>query len=578
MYDWTMSLNLRLLISRILFLMALALPTFALEAPVHVSLVDTATFRTKDSTISIVKYATIPIDSLRGWQLMVTAWASAESLTTRVQSWNGVKVMLIVTGADSVKSYPQLPWPSGPSFAHQRSMFRYTVPKDARSIQLAWGIEKVAGVAKIDSICIRRFTLMDLPARDSSLPIANFSPTRLRGAQVAPNLGNPAVTDFGKKWNANVMRWQFWGSESALVEPTFDSILDWNIKNLDSYLPGCRSAGIKIVLCMHNLSRGLFRSEKAQAKLIETWRKLATHYRDSTQIWAYDLANEPDMNQWREGVLLWDDLADTLARTVRAIDTAKVIVVETPFGDVPTFPQLRPVGWRRGYDIQKVVYSFHYYWPFTLTHQGIGAKYPPFGAVYPGTIDGKFWDSAMHRKAMAPALAFQKKYRMPIYVGEFSCVRWAADHSSIRWFTDVIPLFEEYGWDWTYHAYKEYHGWSQEFSDSLGDMRPMADTDRKQLFLRYFAQNKNPYDSIASSVSPGIPPSWRLHASQRGWVVSGLPSGSQLDLVGLRGDRIWNSIVSTPDVSIAAFARGTYILRIREGVDGPVRFVPVVRP
>ncbi|MBK8802300.1 MAG: cellulase family glycosylhydrolase [Fibrobacteres bacterium] len=568
----------RLPISLILVLTALLGPASALEPPVHVSLLDTATFRTKDSSISIVKYLDIPVDSLRGWQVMVTAWSSADSLTTRVQSWNGVKVMLIVTGADGVRSYPQLPWPEGQAFAHKRSMFRYTVAKDVKSIQLAWGIEKVAGVAKIDSICIRRFAWMDLPERDSTLPIPDFSPTRLRGAQVGPTLTRQAVTEFGRTWKGNLMRWQFWGSDSALAESTYDSILDYSIRNLDSYLPTFKTAGIKVVLCMHNLSRGLFRSTQTQSKLIETWRKLALHYRDSSQIWAYDLANEPDMNKWQEGVLLWDDLADTLARAVRAIDTGKVIVVETPFGDVPTFPQLRPVGWRRGYDIPKVVYSFHYYWPFKLTHQGIGEKYPPFGAIYPGTIDGKFWDTAMHRKTLAPALAFQKKYRVPIYVGEFSCVRWAADHSSMRWFSDVIPLFEEYGWDWSYHAYKEFHGWSLEFSDSLGDMRDVPNSGRKALFQRFFSLNKHPYDSAATGIVSGRTVPWSVHADRRGWKISGLPIGSRVELSDLRGHAIWTSIALSSEVSVLADRRGGALLRIRLGNEGPVTAVNVVRP
>ncbi len=47
-----------------------------------------------------------------------------------------------------------------------------------------------------------------------------------------------------------------------------------------------------------------------------------------------------------------------------------------------------------------------------------------------------------------------------MYVGEFSAVCWA--EGAERYIGDVISLMEEYGWDWTMHAWREWSGWSPE--------------------------------------------------------------------------------------------------------------------
>jgi hypothetical protein len=58
---------------------------------------------------------------------------------------------------------------------------------------------------------------------------------------------------------------------------------------------------------------------------------------------------------------------------------------------------------------------------------------------------------------------------------------------------DCIELFEEYGWDWTYHAYREWDGWSVEHGSDPNDHQPTAEpTDRKQLLLSWFAKNEKP--------------------------------------------------------------------------------------
>jgi len=69
--------------------------------------------------------------------------------------------------------------------------------------------------------------------------------------------------------------------------------------------------------------------------------------------------------------------------------------------------------------------------------------------------------------------------------------------------SDCIDIFEEYGWDWSYHAYREWTGWSVEDENQpMNIPKPAtADTDRKKVLLSWFAKNTKP---IATS-KPSTP-------------------------------------------------------------------------
>ncbi len=74
-----------------------------------------------------------------------------------------------------------------------------------------------------------------------------------------------------------------------------------------------------------------------------------------------------------------------------------------------------------------------------------------------------------------------------IYVGEFSAIAWAPGADA--YLRDCISLFEEYGWDWTYHAFREWAGWSVEHEgEDDTSLRPSADNPRKRTLLDGFGR------------------------------------------------------------------------------------------
>ena len=80
-----------------------------------------------------------------------------------------------------------------------------------------------------------------------------------------------------------------------------------------------------------------------------------------------------------------------------------------------------------------------------------------------------------------------------LHAVEISAIRWAPDGGAERWLRDVIEIMEEHGWDWAYHAFREWDGWSVEHGPDRNDQQPTTSpTDRKRLLLDWFAKNAKP--------------------------------------------------------------------------------------
>ena len=68
-------------------------------------------------------------------------------------------------------------------------------------------------------------------------------------------------------------------------------------------------------------------------------------------------------------------------------------------------------------------------------------------------------------------------------------MRWAQGRE--LYIKDCIDIFESLGWDWTYHAFREWHGWSVEHgSDKADQRRSDTDTPAKKVLLEAFSKNR----------------------------------------------------------------------------------------
>lgn len=439
----------------------------------------------------------LPVDTLRGQRVFLSADVKIANISPKPNAWNGVKVMLVMD-TPSGRTYPQADIPVG-TRDWQTYSAAITIPEDARTIDLIVGLEQVSGEAWFDNLRIRpRATLTSVLKVDPVRPVfRGHDLPRLRGAMAGNQLTEEDLRHFAEVWNGNLLRLQiFEAARQDRPLEAYDAWLEERLQYLDRVLRACAKYGVMAVIDLHSppggqafsagyiTARGrIFTDPAAQAKFVEVWQKITLRYRGHPAIWGFDLVNEPDDSMLAESCMDWNILADHTARAVRAIDPDRTLIIEpNGWGGADAFAAFLPL------DLPNIVYSFHFYQPMAFTHQGIHGN--PAGVTYPGIIAGEPWDKARLERAMKPALDFAAKYRVHMYVGEFSAIRIAPAGSAARYLQDVIAILEERGFDWTYHAYREWQGWSLEHEGPLDQpTRPVTPTDRLQVLTSWFAKN-----------------------------------------------------------------------------------------
>ncbi|HBC88666.1 MAG TPA: hypothetical protein DCZ94_17110 [Lentisphaeria bacterium] len=432
----------------------------------------------------------LDVDKIRGATLNISTRIRGEDISPKPKPYNGGKIMLkVVTESESI--YPQARPIKDGTFGWTDASIAVAIPESVKSVTLTIGLEKVSGKIWFENVKVQ---VVETPANIAATvpregPVFKGHPLpRLRGAMVRTETSEEDLKILGGKWNANLIRWQLGALKyktTGLNTPDFDKILDDEIARLDALLPVCRKYGMYVVVDMHSLAMETFSSTANQDKLVEVWKKLAAHYKGNPVVWGYDIVNEPRLSNWKEGTLLWNDLAERVSKEIRKVDPDTPIIIEPEMLGVPAgFETLRPVS------VPNVIYSVHMYNPGQFTHNRVyDPKQPSY--TYPGMIDGKMWDKAELERNLKPVIDFQKKYGVHIYVGEFSAIRWSP--GADKYLSDLIDIFEKYDWDWSYHAFREFHGWSLEHGSDINDKNPSAtQTDREKIVRSWLDKNKKP--------------------------------------------------------------------------------------
>jgi len=443
------------------------------------------------SQTSVSVQHVFPANQLKWTRAYVSVRVKAQNVSDKPASWNGIKVMLALEHADGTKSWPQIAIGTG-TFDWTVFTSVLEVPSDLVSAKLILGLEAVTGKVWFDDFSVQLLACGPTVQVDPACPIdkGHVEPG-LRGFMISPwpdDATRQAAVSTLQSWGANNVRWQLspadFADKSGLNHPQFDAVVETGLSRLDAALPLLKQAGIRVIVDLHNLSLNWDASEQNQTRFVEAWKSIAQRYAADSTVWAYDLANEPFETQLRPGLLVWEQLVEKTGKAIGAIDSSKAIIVEpSPGGGPSAIRNLYPI------DLPNVIYSVHMYEPGAFTHQQVLAGYDDT-TTYPGTIQGKAWDKAVLAEALAPVFAFQNLTRSPIYIGEFSAVRWAP--GAAQYLTDVMDLFEGYGWDWSYHAFREWDGWDLECPSDKSACTGKVMTDRQQAVRTILQKNLAP--------------------------------------------------------------------------------------
>jgi len=440
-----------------------------------------------------------------GLGLVFTVRVRATEVTKPDRPWNGVKFMLSYKDADTGKMHhPGAAIPIGTYgwrvVTNRVNVLTAPINPAGGKATICLGLQGCTGRVEFDLGSLSVFTedVGVTPVNQDYVVKYPESADNVKRRGCMLPMRDTTEKDIADlaEWGATLARFQIarnWADENAdrdLAE--YAAWVDSRLDNLADVLRWAKARGMKIVVDLHSPPGGkrrvdgvrtmnMFFEAKYADAFVETWRRIATRFKGNAAIYGYDLVNEPE-HRVPVPFSYWE-LQRRAAEAVREIDAGAAIVVESNLSDnAEAYRYLSPLA------MDNVIYEVHLYKPYEYTHQGVwGNPMEKGGRPFSWPDPERGWSAEHLRRVLAPVRAFQEKHKCRIYVGEFSAVSWAP--GAENYLRDCIAIFAEYGWDWTYHAFREWGAWSVEHEAVVpkragkDNFVPSADNPRKRALL-----------------------------------------------------------------------------------------------
>lgn len=235
---------------------------------------------------------------------------------------------------------------------------------------------------------------------------------------------------------------------------------DWQYTNpdetiigyIDRYIAACREYGLHVSLNLHrapgycingnDLERhNLWLDAEAQAGFVWLWEYFAQRYKGipASQL-SFDLLNEPpNVDQYGLTRLNHAAIMRRTVAAIRAIDPQRAIVIDGLGGGHLAMPELADLDVThsgRGYQPMAVS---HYQASWWDGHEGLAAP------TYPVTWHNHYWDRAGLVEFYQPWRDVQAR-NVAIHIGEFGCYNRTPNDVALRWFRDLLSVYQEFGW------------------------------------------------------------------------------------------------------------------------------------
>lgn len=335
--------------------------------------------------------------------------------------------------------------------------------------------------------------------------------SRLRGF-TTQEISVKNLEDMKRDWNANSVRLMLRPNFIARQQKLKSYQDGWAeiMRKLPSFLDKAKELNIAVILDLHEVPNDKSKEYRRERKeksadfwdddnnlaiIKACWIDLAKMCKGRQQVIWFDILNEPlDWRDFPKYTQKWPIWAQAITDVIRPIEPERPIVVEVGPGGLcwgfKDFPLLKD---------KNIMYSSHQYQPHEYTHQGISSlnntdlakAYLKTDQPWPGNYSdtgGGHWDKERLVKELQPIIDFQKKYGVRIYISEFGVVRWAPKGE--QYIEDNIELFEKYGWDWSFHAFRENPMWSPEYQPVFKEnIKATETTPIGKVLLKYFRLN-----------------------------------------------------------------------------------------
>lgn len=267
------------------------------------------------------------------------------------------------------------------------------------------------------------------------------------------------------------------GEPEYTLDPLFlfflDKVVDWT-EELDLYL----------ILDNHTFDPSDATDPDIGDILNPVWRQMAEHFGERPDKVIYEILNEP------HGIShdLWNAIQGEVIETIRSVDSTHTIIVGG--ADYNSYNSLNKMP---SYEDDNLIYTFHFYDPFIVTHQGASwttpsmvdladvpypyaqDKMPRFPTSLQGTwVEGAFnnynneGNADFIKQKIDIAIAFSEQRGVPVFCGEFGVYKPNSDNESrVNWYKVVVDYLNESGIAWTMW---DYHGGFGVFEEGGQDL------------------------------------------------------------------------------------------------------------
>jgi endoglucanase len=288
---------------------------------------------------------------------------------------------------------------------------------------------------------------------------------------------------------------EMWDKEGKPIERKFQI--------LTNAMEWLKDAGMSAILDLHILNchhfnavngegeNTLFEKAESAQHFIEIWRQLSDRYKHyPNDFLAYEILNEAvaeDPEDWNRVLL-------ACCAAIRELEPERILVIGSNRWQQPQmFPYLKVPE-----NDKSILLSFHFYVPICFTHYTAHwlNDFADFrGPIqYPGYIvppeylealpespakemlkEFPYNDKKTLREAMMPAINYAKEHDLPLYCGEWGCLRTLPRDQRLQWHRDMSQILKEENlvnamWEYKYHEFGIRHEQTNESDDELVDI------------------------------------------------------------------------------------------------------------
>ena len=255
------------------------------------------------------------------------------------------------------------------------------------------------------------------------------------------------------------MRWSDYTGPAPdyQIDPAFAETADANIK-------WALVHGLKVIINIHHFNELMDDPGANTARFIALWEQIAARYADKPgSVW-FEVLNEPYKNL--KGAPM-RALQRQAIEIIRQENPTRIVMLG---GE--EWSGIRTLGTNLSSDDPNVIYTFHYYDPFSFTHQ----QATWLGDDMPKGKRG--WGSKADRAELAQAVTIASDFRAatgkPIFLGEFGANAPIDNKQRVKWAGAVKTAMEAadipwclWSYDNTFALYSRETGWDKDMLKAL---------------------------------------------------------------------------------------------------------------